>query len=47
MTTKRRLFAAGKISKKSVDPVVAIVATVGDAGFKITHYPAPVPKKAA
>lgn len=49
MKKKRWLFAAGKITKQPpTDPVVAIVATIGDATFRITHYPAvPAPKVAA
>jgi hypothetical protein len=49
MKKKRWLFAAGKITKQPpTDPVVAITAIVGEAGFKITHYPAvPAPKAAA
>lgn len=48
MSKKRTLFAAGRIpAKKHTDPVVAIVATIGSAQFKITHYPAPTPKAAA
>jgi hypothetical protein len=51
MKHQRTLFAAGKIPAKKkppTDPVVAIVATIGDATFRITHYPAvPAPKAAA